>query len=108
MSEGLEIANPSASKWEEMLGLFDKSTEVTVVERVYKEILHKRKKYRLKPEFALSEKQVMIAAPSPTKPVPGAEYSIDFTMSMMVDKGLVPATVRVDRELGLHLGCLSA
>ena len=22
--------------------------------------------------------------------------------------GLVPATVRVDRELGLHLGCLSA
>ena len=30
------------------------------------------------------------------------------SLRVVVDFGLVPATVRVDRELALHLGCLSA
>lgn len=88
MSESLGLENPSSDQWEEIPGLFDQSTEITVVEREYKKILHKRKKYRLKKEFSIEEKQVIIAAPSPIKLVPGSSYSIEFATSVIVDKYL--------------------
>jgi transposase len=88
MSASLEIDKPAADQWEEVPGLFDKSTEITIIERIYKKLIHKRKKYRLKKEFAPPEKHVIIAAPSPVKLVPGATYSIDFAVSVLVDKYL--------------------
>jgi hypothetical protein len=88
MSESLGLASPSSEQWEEIPGLFDESMEISITERVYKQIRHKRKKYRLKKEFQPSEKQVMVASQGPTKLVPGASYSIEFTGTVVVDKFL--------------------
>lgn len=88
MSESLGLASPSHEQWEEIPNLFDQSVEITVVEREYKKLLHKRKKYRLKKEFAIDEKQVIVAAPSPVKLVPGSSYSIEFAVSCVIDKYL--------------------
>lgn len=88
MSESLGLKEPSASQWEEISNLFDQSTEIEIIERVYKKILHKRKKYRLKKEFEIPEKEVILTAPSAVKLVPGAGYSIDFAVSVIVDKYL--------------------
>lgn len=88
MSEALGLENPSSDQWEEVPNLFDQSSEITVIEREYKKILHKRKKYRLKKEFSIEEKQVIVAASGPTKLIPGSSYSIDFATSVIVDKYL--------------------
>lgn len=88
MSQSLEILNPSVEQWEEVEGLFDQSVEIDIVERSFKKIIHKRKKYRLKKEFSLSEKEIIISAPGPVKLVPGSSYSIDFTTAVIVDKYL--------------------
>jgi transposase len=106
MSEALGLTNASSAQWEEIPGLFDQSVEVTIIERSYKKILHKRKKYRLKKEFALSEKKMMIAAPGPAKFVPGATYSVDFAVSVIIDKYLnhlpLERQCRMMDSLGLH------
>jgi len=107
MSESLGLENPSHHQWEEIPGLFDQSVEVTVVERQYKKILHKRKKYRLKKEFEVGfEKKVLIAAPGPIKLIPGGSYSIDFTVATIVDKYVnhipLERQCRSMDSLGLH------
>lgn len=106
MSESLGLKNPGAHQWEEIPGLFDQSVEITVVEREYKKILHKRKKYRLKKEFALPEKQVIVAAPGGVKLIPGGSYSIDFTVATIVDKYVnhipLERQCRAMGSLGLH------
>jgi len=106
MSELLGLSAPSSSQWEEIPGLFDKSVEIILIEREYKKILHKRKKYRLKKEFALEEKQVMVAAPGPVKFVPGSCYSTEFVVSVLIDKYLnhipLERQCRVMDSLGLH------
>jgi transposase len=109
MSEELGLAGASAEQWEEVAGLFDKSTEITVVERQYKKILHKRKKYRLRAEFALAEKEVIVAAPSPVKLVPGGGYSIDFAVSVVIDKYLnhIPLERQCRSMASLGLGGMS-
>ena len=88
ISEEFGLSNPSGSQWEEIVGLFDQSTEIEILERSYKKILHKRKKYRLKKEFKLEEKEVIIAAAGAVKLVPGCSYSIDFTVASIIDKYL--------------------
>lgn len=88
MSELLELKDPSASQWEEIPNLFDQSVEINIVERQYKKIVHKKKKYRLKKEFELSEKQMIVAAPGPVKFVPGSSYSTEFVASIVIDKYL--------------------
>ena len=88
MSASLELENPSVNQWEEVAGLFDQSVEIEIIERSFKKIIHKRKKYRLKKEYNTSEKEIIIAAPGPVKLVPGASYSIDFTVATIIDKYL--------------------
>jgi transposase len=107
MSESLALKNPNADQWEEIPGLFDQSVEITVVERRYKKIVHKRKKYRLKKEFEAGlGKQMMIAAPGAVKLVPGGSYSIDFTVTSIVDKYVnhipLERQCRAMDSLGLH------
>jgi len=88
MSESLSLANPSAEQWEEITGLFETSSEIEITERSFKTIFHKRKKYRLKSEFALPEKEIIIPAAGPVKLVPGSSYSIDFAVATITDKYL--------------------
>ncbi len=81
------INNPSAEQWEKVRGFFDESTEVTVIERQYKKLLHRRQKYKLKSEFCEDgEKQVIVAANGADKLLPGSTYSIDFATSVVADK----------------------
>lgn len=75
-----------AGAWEEVAGLYQESKEITVFERVYQEILHRRCKYRLKPEFNRSGKEVLITAPGPAKVRDGSRYSIGFAVQVATDK----------------------
>jgi transposase len=109
MSADLGLLNASAEQWEEVPGLFDKSTEITVVERQYKKILHKRKKYRLKKAFAIEEKEVLMSAPPAVKLVPGGSYSIEFAVSVVIDKYLnhIPLERQCRSMASLGLGGMS-
>jgi transposase len=79
--------NPSADQWVAPENFYDESREVTVIERQYKEILHRRQKYKLKSEFvAEGEKQVIVTAKGADKLLPGSHYSIDFASSVVSDK----------------------
>ncbi|PIQ62243.1 MAG: hypothetical protein COW00_01935, partial [Bdellovibrio sp. CG12_big_fil_rev_8_21_14_0_65_39_13] len=90
-----EIINP---QWEEIEGLYEESTEITVIERTYKKIKHRRKKYRLKEKerpsskegssFLYEKAETLITANGPKKLLAGAHYSIDFALSVVADKYL--------------------
>ncbi|MFZ4405328.1 MAG: IS66 family transposase [Pseudobdellovibrionaceae bacterium] len=104
MDFGLE--NPSVDQWEKVENLFDESTEIEIVERSYKKIIHKKQKYKLKAEFNQTEKEnVFISANGTTKLLPGASYSVDFAVSTVVDKYLnhlpLERQVRMMDSLGL-------
>lgn len=75
-----------ASAWQEVPGLYQESKEITVFERVYQEVLHRQCKYRLKPEFNRSGKEILITAPGPSKVRAGSRYSIDFAVQVAIDK----------------------
>jgi transposase len=75
-----------ASAWVEIPGLYQESKEITVFERVYQQVLHRQCKYRLKPEFNRTGKEVLITAPGPAKVRPGSRYSIDFAVQVAIDK----------------------
>lgn len=83
------LQNVIPTDWREIPGLFEESTEVTVIERVYKKIRHKRKKYRLNPEKNGSDKDIIVAASGPDKLLPGCSYSLDFAASVVADKYLM-------------------
>lgn len=71
--------------WKEIKGLYDESTEITVTERTYKKVIHRRKKYRFKPSVG-TEKEIIVTAPGPEKLLPGCKYSADFAVSVVNDK----------------------
>lgn len=75
-----------AQAWQEVPGLYQEAKEITVFERVYREVLHRQCKYRLKPEFNRTGKEVLITAPGPAKVRPGSRYSIDFAVAVAIDK----------------------
>lgn len=82
-----ELTNPSAEQWEAVKKFYDESVEVTVIERQYKKIRHRRQKYKLKIEFCDAEqKQVILTAAGPDKLLPGSTYSIDFASAVVADK----------------------
>ena len=81
------VTEPSSDQWAEIENLFDESIEITVVERQYKKLRHRRKKYKLKSTIGGSaEKQVIITADGADKLLPGSTYSIDFASSVVSDK----------------------
>jgi transposase len=88
-SKELGLASPCPEQWEKLEGVFDQNTEIEIVERSYKKVIHKRQKYKLKSEFNTSEKEaVMISSPGGLKLIPGASYSIDFAVAVVIDKYL--------------------
>lgn len=74
-----------AAQWKEIAGLTENSTEVTVVERQYILVKHKRKKYRYEPSKG-TENEIIVTARGPEKLLPGCSYSIDFALSVVRDK----------------------
>ena len=97
--EEATLREMSSPQWEEIEGLYEESTEITVIERTYKKLRHRRKKYRLKDKAApfskkeaaafLEEKaETIITANGPKKLLEGAHYSIDFALSVVADKYL--------------------
>jgi transposase len=83
VSRGHKGAKPS--DWEEVGGLFDESTEITIIERIYKKVIHRRKKYRFKPSIG-TDKEIIVTAKGPEKLMPGAGFSIDFAIAVACDK----------------------
>ncbi len=75
-----------AEAWEEIPNFFEKSTEITVIERVYQEVINRRVKYRLRREFNRLGKDVIITAPGPVKIRPASKYSLDFALEVVNDK----------------------
>jgi transposase len=71
--------------WKEMNGLFDEATEITIVERTYKKVIHKRKKYIYVPSIG-SDKEIIVTAKGPEKLLAGGGFSLDFAISATVDK----------------------
>ena len=78
-------ADATPSDWEEIRGLTDDATEITITERTYKQVIHRRKKYRFKPSIG-TEKEIIVTAPGPEKLLPGCTYSADFAVSVVMDK----------------------
>jgi transposase len=75
--------------WKEITGLFDEANVVTIIERSYKKIHLKKKKYRLIPKNKTDDdKQIIVTAPGPEKLIPGCGYSIDFAATVVGDKYL--------------------
>lgn len=71
---------------EEIPGFFETASEITVTERVYKRVHHKRQKYRVKNR--ITGKETIVAAPGPLKLLPGCRYSVDFAISVVTAKFL--------------------
>jgi transposase len=68
---------------EEMAGQFEESEEVTVVERQFKVVVHKRKKYRCRCNACVE------TAPLATERlIPGGRYSLEFAVEAAADKYL--------------------
>jgi transposase len=87
MESSKERAIPvGAEAWKKLNGVTEDVTEITVVERVYKKVIHKKQKYKLKDEYNDSDKDVIITARGPVKVKPGMEYSLDFALSVVSDK----------------------
>ncbi len=64
----------------EEMGLTEDSEEITLVERTYSLVLHRRKKYRCRCNANV------VTAHGPAKLIPGGRYSADFGVSVAVDK----------------------
>jgi transposase len=71
--------------WKELDGLYDQSSTITVIERVYEKQNHKRKKYVFLPSRG-SDKEIIVAAKGPDKLAAGCEYSADFAIAVTCDK----------------------
>lgn len=82
-SRGIEVGE---SAWSQMKNFYQESVEITVTERVYKKVIHKQAKYRLKDEYNRTDKEVIITAPGPAKLKPGCQYSVDFALAVVSDK----------------------
>lgn len=72
--------------WESIAGVYQQSSEITIVERTYQKVVYKRAKYRLKDEYNQSDKEVIITAPGPAKLRAHSRYSIDFAVAVVIDK----------------------
>lgn len=90
---------------EEIAGFFETSSEITITERIYKKVHHKRQKYRVTNKQ--TGKETIVAAPGPLKLLPGCRYSVDFAISVVSGKFLnhMPyERQRVDmKRLGLNV-----
>lgn len=109
IAKDMDLQRQTPDAWEVIKGLTDDATEVTVIERQYVSVLHKRMKYRYQPNpDELLDKEVIVTADNGEKLIPGAGYSIDFALSVVSDKyefhlPLERQTRRMERA-GLKIG----
>jgi hypothetical protein len=75
----------SLSDWRKMNGLYDEACEITIVERSYKKVIHKREKWIYVPSIG-TDKEIIITAKGPEKLFSGCGYSIDFAIAATIDK----------------------
>ena len=110
MSESLGLESPSADQWEKMEGFYERSKEVTVVERSYKQLLHRKQKYQLKKQYQQGDKTHIITAEGPKKLLPGCGYSPEFAVSVVSDKYInhMPLTRQLKQMESLGLKKLQA
>lgn len=94
-----------AGDWQEIQGLYDQSSEITVIERVYEKHNHKRKKYVYVPSRG-TDKEIIVTAKGPEKLAAGCEYSADFAIAVTCDKFQyhVPLNRQIDqmKQKGLY------
>lgn len=64
----------------EMKDQFEESEEITVVQRTFKVVKHRRQKYRCRCNGAV------VTAPFPNRLVPGGRYSTEFAVEVAVNK----------------------
>lgn len=83
----LEYGYPEDAEWECIVGLFDESNEVDIKVESYVRKKHRRFKYRLKCTKG-TEKEVIVTAPNAMKIIPGAKYSIDLSIDVVLKKFL--------------------
>ena len=69
---------------EEIPGFFESATEITITERTFKKVIHKRQKYRVKNKR--TKKETIVTAAGPLKLLPGCRYSVDFALRIVADK----------------------
>lgn len=69
---------------EEMPGFFEISTEITITERTYKKVIHKRQKSKV--INTKTNKETIVTAPGPLKLMPGCRYSLDFALDVVGSK----------------------
>ncbi len=79
------LDNPSDSQWMET-GLYDKCTKIQIIERSYIKEIHRKHKYKLRPEFNQSEKEVLITSKGPSELLPGMNCTTEFVSSVVADK----------------------
>ena len=75
----------TAEDWIELKGIYSESSEITVEERKFKKVIHRRKKYKLKVKDK-NENQLIVTAKNSPKLLPGCVYSIDFSLNVVSDK----------------------
>jgi len=62
------------------------SCEITVTERVFTKVEHRRQKYKV--TNVTTKKETIVTAPGPLKLLPGSRYSVDFALSVVAGKFL--------------------
>jgi transposase len=81
---------------------FEESEEITVVERQFLRVQHRRRKYRCRCNGCV------VTAPGPAKLIPGGRYSIDFAVEVIAQKYLdhlpLERQTRIMRREGLTIG----
>lgn len=90
-----KACNDCGGELREWDGQFEEFEEVDVVERVFRIVRHRRKKYRCKCGCS------PVTAPGPVR-IPGAKFSLDFAITVAVDKwGLHLPHVRQSDHMAL-------
>ena len=70
----------------EIPDFFETSFEITVTERVFTKVEHRRQKYKV--TNCSTKKETIVTAPGPVKLLPGSRYSVDFALSVVAGKFL--------------------
>ena len=70
----------------EVAGFFETATEITITERTFKQVLHKRQKYKV--TNTETKQETIVTVKGPVKLLPGCKYSVDFALSIVAGKFL--------------------
>ncbi len=83
----VEYGYSKDAQWECLTNFYDESEEIDIRVESYVRKRHRRFKYRLK-DSRRTEKEVIVTAPGALKIMPGAKYSIDFSVDVVMKKYL--------------------